>query len=55
MSPVPREPVTTIVERTGKKLRAVTFDGGSPSPDVSCTVHIPHENISKSWKKQKQH
>ena len=23
MSPVPRDPVTTIVERTGKKLRAV--------------------------------
>ena len=41
MSPVPREPVTTIVERTGKKLRAVIFDGGSPSPDVSRTVHIP--------------
>ena len=52
MSPVPREPVTTIVERTGKKLRAVIFDGGSPSPDVSRTVHIPHENINKSWKKQ---
>ena len=48
MSPVPREPVNTIVERTGKKL----FDGGSPSPDVSRTVHIPHENINKSWKKQ---
>ena len=52
MSPVPREPVTTIIERTGKKLRAVIFDGGSPSPDVSRTVHIPHENINKSWKKQ---
>ena len=52
MSPVPREPVTTIVERTGKKLCAVIFDGGSPSPDVSRTVHIPHENINKSWKKQ---
>ena len=26
MSPVPRDPVTTIVERTGKKLRAVIFD-----------------------------
>ena len=52
MSSVPREPVTTIVERTGKKLRAVIFDGGSPSPDVSRTVHIPHENISISWKKQ---
>ena len=32
--------MTTIVERTGKKLRAVIFDGGSPSPDVSRTVHI---------------
>ena len=52
MSPVRREPVTTIVERTGKKLRAVIFDGGSPSPDVSRTVHIPHENINNSWKKQ---
>ena len=52
MSPVPREPVNTIVECTGKKLRAVIFDGGSPSPDVSRTVHIPHENIKKSWKKQ---
>ena len=52
MSPVPRDPVTTIVERTGKKLPAVIFDGGSPSPDVSRTVHIPHENINNSWKKQ---
>ena len=52
MSPVPRDPVNTIVERTGKKLRAVIFDGGSPSPDVSRTVHIPHENIKHSWKKQ---
>ena len=52
MSPVPCEPVNTIVERTGKKLRAVIFDGGSPSPDVSRTFHIPHENIKKSWKKQ---
>ena len=52
MSPVPREPVTTVVERTGKKLRAVIFDDGSPSPDVSRTLHIPHENINKSWKKQ---
>ena len=52
MSPVSREPVNTIVEGTGKKLRAVIFDGGSPSPDVSHTVHIPHENINKSWKKQ---
>ena len=55
MSPAPREPVDTIVERTGKKLRAVIFDGGSPSPDVSRTVHIPHENISRSWKSQKQY
>ena len=52
MSPVPREPVTTIVGRTGKKMRSVIFDGGSLSPDVSRTVHIPHENINKSWKKQ---
>ena len=52
MLPVPHEPVNTIVERTGKKLRAVIFDGGSPSPDVSRIVHIYHENIDKSWKKQ---
>ena len=52
-SHVPREPVHTIVERTGKKLRTVIFDRGSSSPDVSRTVHISHENISKSWKKQK--
>ena len=45
MSPVPREPVNTIVERTGKKLRAVIFDGGSPSPDISHSVHIPHEYL----------
>ena len=55
MSPVPREAVNTIVERTGKKLRVVIFDGGSPSPDVSRTVHIPHENINRSWKSQKQY
>ena len=55
MSPVPREPVTTIVERTGMKLRAVLLDGGSPSPDVSRTVHIDHKNITKPWKKQKQY
>ena len=55
MSPLPRVPVDTIVERTGKKLRAVLFDGGSPSPDISRTVHIPHENINKSWKKQEQY
>ena len=47
VSPVPREPADTIVERTGKKLRAVLFDGGSPSPDVSRTVHIDHKNITK--------
>ena len=52
MSPVPCEPVNTIVERTRKKLRAVIFDGGLFSPDVSRTIHIPHENINKSWKKQ---
>ena len=52
MLPVPHEPVNAIVERTGKKLRAVIFDGGSPSPDVSRTVHIHQENINKSWKKQ---
>ena len=34
MSPVPREPADTIVERTGKKLRAVIFDSGSPSSDA---------------------
>ena len=50
MSPVPREPVKTIVERTGKKLRAVIFDGGSPSPDASRSVHIAHENVTKLWK-----
>ena len=50
MSPVPREPVDTIVERTGKKLRAVLFDGGSPSPDVSRTVQINHKYITKPWK-----
>ena len=48
MNPVPREPVNTIIERTGKKLRAVIFDGGSLSLDVSRTVNIAHENISKS-------
>ena len=47
MSPVPREPVDTIVERTGKKLRAALFDGGSPSPDVSRTVHINYGYITK--------
>ena len=51
-NPMSSVPLNTIVERTGKKLRAVIFDGGSPSPDVSRTVHIPHENISRSWKKQ---
>ena len=48
MSPVPREPVNTLVERTVKKLRAVIFDGGSPSPDVSRKVHIPQENHGRS-------
>ena len=51
MSPVPHEPVNTIVERTGKKLRTVIFDGGSPSLDISRTVHIAHENVKHSWKK----
>ena len=55
MSPVPREPVDTIVERTGKKLRAVIFDGGSPSPDVSRTVHINHRYITRPWKSQRQY
>ena len=49
MSPVPRKPVDTIVEHTGKKLRAVLFDGGLPSPDVSRTVYIDHKYITKSW------
>ena len=49
---LPREPADTIVERTDKKLRALIFDVGSPSPDVSRTVHIAHENITKLWKKQ---
>ena len=48
MSPVPRDPVTTIVERTGKKLRAVIFDGGSPSPDISRTVHIPQQIMEEA-------
>ena len=52
---MPREPVDTIVESTGKKLRAVLFDGGSPSPDVSRTVHINHRYIARPWKKQKQY
>ena len=55
MSSVPCESVNTIVERTGKKIRAVIFDGGSPSPDVSRTVHIAHENITKLWKSQRQY
>ena len=41
-----------ILLHMSNELRAVIFDGGSPSPDVSRTVHIPHENINKSWKKQ---
>ena len=48
-------PADTIVERTGKKLRTVLFDGGSPSSDVSRTVHIAHENITKPWKKQQKY
>ena len=52
MSPVPRKPADTIVERTGKQLRAVLFVGGSPSPDISRTVYIAHENITKPWKSQ---
>ena len=55
MRAVPRYPVNTIVERTGKKLRAVIFNGSSPSPDVSRTVHIPHENITRAWKSQKKY
>ena len=55
MSPVPCEPVDTIVERTGKKLRAVLFDGGSPSLDVSRTVHINHRYITRPWKSQRQY
>ena len=42
MGPVPRKPVNTIFKRTGKKIRAVMFDSGSPSQDVSRKVHIPH-------------
>ena len=52
MSPVPRDPADTIVERTGKQLRAVLFDGGSPSSYISRTVHIAHANTIKSWKSQ---
>ena len=55
MSPVPHHPEETIVARTGKQLRAVIFDGGSPSPDVFRTVHIAHENISQPWKGQRQY
>ena len=47
---MPRYPEETIVARTGKQLCAELFDGGSPSPDVSRTVHIAHENISLPWK-----
>ena len=47
VSPVPHHSEKTIVARTGKQLRAVLFDGGSPSPDISRTVYIPHENISQ--------
>ena len=31
------------------------FDSGLPSPDVSCTLHIDHKNITKPWKSQKQY
>ena len=55
MSRVPRKPVDTIVESTGKKLRAVIFDGGSPSPDVSCKVYINNRYITKPWKSQRQY
>ena len=53
MSPVPLHPDDTIVERTGKQLGAVSFNGGSPSPDVFRTRHIPHERISRPWKYKK--
>ena len=46
LSPVPREPADTIVERTGKKLRAVLFNGGSPSPDVSRTEY--HQTMEEA-------
>ena len=55
MSPVPLHPDDTIVERTGKQLRAVLFDGGSPIPDDSLTRHIPHEKMTKAWKSQKKY
>ena len=55
MSPVPHEPADNIVKRTSKKLRAVLFDRGSPSPDVSRTVHIDYENNTKSWKKKEKY
>ena len=42
MNPVPRHPEDTIVDRTGKQLRAVLFNGGSPSPDVS--IYPSREN-----------
>ena len=50
MSPVPREPVNTIVERTGKKLRAVLFDGGSPGPAqfISITGISPNHGRARS-------
>ena len=54
MSLVPRHPEETIVARTGKQLRAVLFNGGSPSRDVSRTVHIAYENINQPWKGQRQ-
>ena len=46
MSPVLCDPKDTIVERAGKQLRAVLFDGGSPSPDIPRTRHIHHDKIS---------
>ena len=52
MSPVPRRPEDTIVARSGKQLRPVLFDGGSPSPNVSRAVHIAHEKSSRPWKNQ---
>ena len=48
MGPVPRDPEDNILERTGKQLRAVLFDGGSPIPDDSLTRHIPHEKMTKA-------
>ena len=52
MNPLPRQPEETIVTRTGKQLHPVLLDRVFPSPDVTRTVHIPHENISLPWKSQ---